>query len=178
MAVDLPKVHERALEHTRGYVEGVKADQLHDPTPDAEWDVHALLNHVVSGNFWVAPLMAGNEHFGDLDSAKGSFLAFVRFPDGAKVTRFSLFANDNAAENDHAYLVRKKITPGTHPKEAGYLTMATAATAGAQDSVIRRFNAPKITGATIDNTHFEYYAEIVLCGDVSEPFAVQMVYTT
>src|SRR5947209_5716013 len=35
-----------------------------------------------------APLMAGNEHFGDLDSAKGSFLAFVRFPDGAKVTRF------------------------------------------------------------------------------------------
>src|SRR5437763_9665928 len=67
MAVDLPKVHERALEHTRGYVEGVKADQLHDPTPDAEWDVHALLNHVVSGNFWVAPLVAGQtiEEVGD-----------------------------------------------------------------------------------------------------------------
>jgi uncharacterized protein (TIGR03086 family) len=59
MAVDLPKVHERALQHTGRYVEGVKEDQWHDPTPDEEWDVHKLVNHVVSGNFWVAPLVEG-----------------------------------------------------------------------------------------------------------------------
>ena len=59
MAVDLPHVHERALEHTGRYVALVQSSQWHDPTPDDEWDVRALLNHVVSGNFWVAPLVEG-----------------------------------------------------------------------------------------------------------------------
>jgi uncharacterized protein (TIGR03086 family) len=67
MAVDLPKVHERALEHTGRYVAGVKDEQWHAPTPDDEWDVHKLLTHVVSGNFWVAPLVEGKkiEEVGD-----------------------------------------------------------------------------------------------------------------
>jgi uncharacterized protein (TIGR03086 family) len=67
MAVDLPKVHEQALEHTRKYVAGVQEGRWHDPTPDEEWDVHALVNHIVSGNFWVAPLVSGKtiEEVGD-----------------------------------------------------------------------------------------------------------------
>jgi uncharacterized protein (TIGR03086 family) len=59
MAVDLPSVHERALEHTGKYVAGVKGEQWNAPTPDDEWDVRALVNHVVSGNFWVTPLVEG-----------------------------------------------------------------------------------------------------------------------
>jgi uncharacterized protein (TIGR03086 family) len=73
MAVDLPKVHEQALEHTRKYVAGVQEGQWHDPTPDEEWDVRALVNHIVSGNFWVMPLVegktieeVGNRYDGDL----------------------------------------------------------------------------------------------------------------
>ncbi|MBV8159565.1 MAG: TIGR03086 family protein [Acidimicrobiia bacterium] len=82
MAVDLPSVHERALDHTGRYVAGVKAGQWHDPTPDDEWDVHALVNHVVGGNFWVAPLVGGksiddvgDRYDGDLlgDDAVGAF---------------------------------------------------------------------------------------------------------
>ncbi|MBV9410027.1 MAG: TIGR03086 family protein [Acidimicrobiia bacterium] len=67
MAVDLPKVHEQALEHTGRYVAGVKDGQWHDSTPDDEWDVRTLVNHVVSGNFWVAPLVGGKtiEEVGD-----------------------------------------------------------------------------------------------------------------
>jgi len=67
MAVDLPKVHEQALQHTARYVAGVKGDQWDGPTPDDEWDVRALVNHVVSGNFWVAPLVGGKtiEEVGD-----------------------------------------------------------------------------------------------------------------
>jgi uncharacterized protein (TIGR03086 family) len=67
MAVDLPSVHERALEHTARYVAGVKDDQWHGPTPDDEWDVRTLVNHVVSGNFWVTPLVEGKtiEEVGD-----------------------------------------------------------------------------------------------------------------
>src|SRR5437588_4816174 len=59
MTVELPSVHERALEHTGRYVTSVKDGQWHDPTPDEEWDVRTLVNHVVSGNVWVAPLVEG-----------------------------------------------------------------------------------------------------------------------
>jgi len=59
MAVDLPKVHDQALEHTYRYVEGVGSDQWDGATPDDEWNVRQLVNHVVSGNFWVAPLVGG-----------------------------------------------------------------------------------------------------------------------
>ena len=59
MAVDLPNLHEQALEHSGRYVAGVSDTQWHDPTPDEEWDVRQLVNHVVSGNFWVTPLVGG-----------------------------------------------------------------------------------------------------------------------
>jgi uncharacterized protein (TIGR03086 family) len=56
---DIAALHRRALDHTRGVVARVRPDQLDQPTPDQEWDVRALLNHVVSGNLWAAELAAG-----------------------------------------------------------------------------------------------------------------------
>jgi uncharacterized protein (TIGR03086 family) len=38
---------------------GVRADQWSDPTPCSEWDVRALVNHVVAEQCWVGPLLAG-----------------------------------------------------------------------------------------------------------------------
>lgn len=38
---------------------GVRADQWRDPTPCSEWDVRALVNHVVAEQCWVGPLLAG-----------------------------------------------------------------------------------------------------------------------
>jgi uncharacterized protein (TIGR03086 family) len=57
--MNLPEVHERALASTRAYVAGVKPDQWHDTTPCSDYDVRALVNHIVSGNFWVVPLVDG-----------------------------------------------------------------------------------------------------------------------
>lgn len=37
----------------------VAADQWGNDTPCEEWDVHALVNHVVAETFWVAPLFEG-----------------------------------------------------------------------------------------------------------------------
>lgn len=56
---DLPALHRRALGATRAIVAGITADRLDG--------VRELLNHVVSGNLWVAPLVEGRtiEEVGD-----------------------------------------------------------------------------------------------------------------
>ncbi len=67
MSVDLPEVHARALDNTRSIVAGVQRSQFGDPTPCEDWDVETLLNHIVYGNLWVSPLVAGEtiEEVGD-----------------------------------------------------------------------------------------------------------------
>ena len=68
MSVNLPEVHARAvLETTRAFVAGIGPDQWARPSTCADWDVRALANHLVSGNFWVAPLVEGQsiEEVGD-----------------------------------------------------------------------------------------------------------------
>lgn len=48
-------------------LEGVGDDQWSSPTPDAEWDVLALVGHVADEQLWVPPLLAGRtiEDIGD-----------------------------------------------------------------------------------------------------------------
>ena len=59
MDLDLPSLHRRALDATRSIVARIEPDQLDD--------VRELLNHVVSGNWWVPPLVEGKtiEEVGD-----------------------------------------------------------------------------------------------------------------
>lgn len=60
MALDLPGLHADALTETARLVAAVGDDQWHLPTPCEDWDVRELVNHVVSGNLWVEPLMTGS----------------------------------------------------------------------------------------------------------------------
>ena len=59
MGNDLPKVHRQALSSTRRILAGVRTDQWAAPTPCPEWDVRALTNHIVAGNWWAAELAGG-----------------------------------------------------------------------------------------------------------------------
>jgi uncharacterized protein (TIGR03086 family) len=43
----------------RERVAGVGDDQWHDPTPCSDWDVRALVNHLVGENRWAAELFRG-----------------------------------------------------------------------------------------------------------------------
>jgi len=63
----LAEWHRRALEATGRVVSGIAPAQFGQPTPCEEMDVRALLNHLVSGNWWVAPLVDGRtiEEVGD-----------------------------------------------------------------------------------------------------------------
>ena len=56
---DVRDRYARALEHFGQKVSGVRGDQWSSPTPCSEWDVRALVNHLVYENLWVPPLLAG-----------------------------------------------------------------------------------------------------------------------
>jgi uncharacterized protein (TIGR03086 family) len=55
---DLVEMYGRAVEHFGRRVEAV-GDQWQAPTPDTEWDVRALVNHVLAENLWAPPLLDG-----------------------------------------------------------------------------------------------------------------------
>jgi uncharacterized protein (TIGR03086 family) len=48
-----------ALDDTGTVIAGIAADQWSNPTPCAEWDVHALVNHLVTGNGIVVAALTG-----------------------------------------------------------------------------------------------------------------------
>jgi uncharacterized protein (TIGR03086 family) len=65
--MDPQDVFARAVEHWQDVVQGVQDNQWDAPTPCTDWDVRALVNHVVGEGLWVAPLLAGRtvEEVGD-----------------------------------------------------------------------------------------------------------------
>jgi hypothetical protein len=101
----------------------------------------------------------------------------VVLPQGAQVNRLTLFANDNDGDDGaHVFLVRKRIEPGLSPQFIGYGVMARTLSEGAVNNKMRKFTTTSIKGATVDNTRFFYFLELVNCATV-EPFNVQVVYT-
>ena len=58
--VDVARVHEQAVEATGAVVAGIGDEQWSAPTPCEGWNVRALLNHIVSGNWWAAELASGH----------------------------------------------------------------------------------------------------------------------
>ena len=67
MDLDLPELHDDALASTRHFVAGIGADRWGASTPCEGWDVRALVNHIVTGNYWAGELARGRtiEEVGD-----------------------------------------------------------------------------------------------------------------
>jgi uncharacterized protein (TIGR03086 family) len=57
--MDVAELHRRACERFDRYVGEIGPDQWAAPTPCADWDVRALVNHVTGEELWTPPLMAG-----------------------------------------------------------------------------------------------------------------------
>jgi uncharacterized protein (TIGR03083 family) len=69
---DLPMdplvTHRHAQDVFAGVLAGVRSDQLGNPSPCAEWDARAVIQHVIGGNQWVqqrATLRGPGRSFGD-----------------------------------------------------------------------------------------------------------------
>jgi len=57
--MDIVHLHERALDETARLVDAVRPDQMGLPTPCSDWDVQALLAHLVGGNIRYAGVTRG-----------------------------------------------------------------------------------------------------------------------
>jgi uncharacterized protein (TIGR03086 family) len=91
MTATLPTTGElyvKAMESTRNYVDGVKSNQWHGPTPCSEWDVKQVANHIISENLWAAELFmgktigeVGNRLDGDLagDNPASAYASSAKF---------------------------------------------------------------------------------------------------
>jgi uncharacterized protein (TIGR03086 family) len=68
METDVRKLHQRATESFGARVQAIRDDQWDSGTPCQEWDVRTLVNHLVSENRWMPPLLAGGTiaELGDL----------------------------------------------------------------------------------------------------------------
>lgn len=65
--MDVPALHRRAVQEFGQRVAEIRDDQWHLSTPCTEWDVRALVNHVVGEDRWTPPLLEGRtiEDVGD-----------------------------------------------------------------------------------------------------------------
>jgi uncharacterized protein (TIGR03086 family) len=57
--MDLNTLHRRTVESWQRFLDGVSEGQWDLPTPCTEWDVRALVNHVVGEDRWTRPLLEG-----------------------------------------------------------------------------------------------------------------------
>jgi uncharacterized protein (TIGR03086 family) len=52
-------LHRRTVDEFAVRLDAIAEGQWHHPTPCADWDVRALVNHVVGEDLWTVPLMGG-----------------------------------------------------------------------------------------------------------------------
>ena len=57
--MNLPELHRVASEGLTARIEQIADDQWERPTPNTEWNVRALVQHLVYGTLWVKPLLDG-----------------------------------------------------------------------------------------------------------------------
>lgn len=58
--MDVRQLHHDAIDAFSERVDGAPPDSWGRPTPCTEWDVRALVNHVVGENLWIVPMLAGS----------------------------------------------------------------------------------------------------------------------
>jgi uncharacterized protein (TIGR03086 family) len=100
----------RALERTREVVAGIRPDQLEDPSPCADWNVHAVLNHLIGMNLAFAAGAKGEveETSEDIDRVEGDHLAAYD-----RAAQAALEASKKEGISDKTFTMPWGDTPGS-----------------------------------------------------------------
>ena len=155
--MDLVKLHDRALEATTAIVAKVERAQFDLPTPCAEFDVRALLNHMIGGNH--------------------RFVAIARGEPGVSVPATGDFVRDDplgpfresadalsTAWNDPALLERTVQLPFGDVPGAVALGIHTV------ETVVHGWDLAKATGQPTELDPDLYEAAWQHCKDIDETF--------
>ena len=85
---DPVQLYETAASKARKVVQGVKPEQMKQSTPCSEWDVEALMNHLVSAQTGIAGIVSGSQvaagatPLESLDTAVSAMVAAAKAPGG------------------------------------------------------------------------------------------------
>lgn len=91
--MDLLETYRRSLAEFADRVGRVGPDQWSDPTPCPEWDVRALVDHVVTEDRWAVPLLGG----ATIESVGDRFTGDQLGPDPAESARDAARRAEQAA---------------------------------------------------------------------------------
>jgi uncharacterized protein (TIGR03086 family) len=117
MTIDIRDAYRRALDSFGRRVHLIDSDQWGLPTPCVDWDVHALVNHLVGENLWVPELLAGRTVAEMGDRFEGDLLG----DDPIKAFDTSAQAAVQAANSDGALTRVAHLSFGDVPGEE-YIT--------------------------------------------------------
>ncbi|MEU4829353.1 TIGR03086 family metal-binding protein [Streptosporangium sp. NPDC023615] len=74
ITIDVPEAYRRALDAFGALVHRVGPGQWENPTPCVDWDVRALVDHVVGESLWAPELLAGRSSAEVGDAFDGDLL--------------------------------------------------------------------------------------------------------
>ncbi|MER7130048.1 TIGR03086 family metal-binding protein [Streptosporangium saharense] len=74
MIIDVREAYRRALDDFGALVHRIPPERWHNPTPCVDWDVRALVNHVVGENLWAPELLGGRTAAEVGDAFEGDLL--------------------------------------------------------------------------------------------------------
>lgn len=126
----------RALERTREIVAGTRTDQLEDPTPCSDWNVHELLNHIIGGCLTIAAGAKGEteQMSANIDRVQGDHLAAYD-----RAAQAALAAVKEEGALDKNFTMPWGETPG-----AAALSLALA------DATVHGWDLAQATGQNMD----------------------------
>lgn len=129
------ELYVRAMVATRRYLDAVRADQWHAPTPCSEWDVRQIANHLIGENLWAGELFRGRT-IGEVGASLDGDLAG---DDPAAAYRTSVDVADRAVSAPGAMEATCHLSFGDYPGSdyAAQLFM---------DTVIHGWDVARATG--------------------------------
>ncbi|SCE73139.1 TIGR03086 family protein [Micromonospora coriariae] len=111
--MDLLEAYRRSLAEFVDRVDQVGPGQWSDPTPCPDWDVRALVNHVVGEDRWSVPLLAGRT----VDEVGGRFAGDQLGADPATMAREAAAQAEIAATHPGARARTVHLPAGDTPAE-------------------------------------------------------------
>ncbi|WP_242675899.1 TIGR03086 family metal-binding protein [Streptosporangium minutum] len=136
MTIDIREAYRRTLDDFGALVHQIRPDQWENKTPCVDWDVRALVNHVVGENRWAPELLAGRSVPDLGDALDGDLLG----DDPLKAFDTSAVAAAQAAGGERSLTCVVHLSFGDVPGEE-YITELFA------DALIHTWDLARAIGA-------------------------------